>query len=228
MRKALLLEGVVRKLCREIDSRLSVAPPVPWTERELRREMVGCVLASRVRHEMACIGVSSLENAGAFDEWWDGLEDGRFETRVCRVLAGDNACGTRAVRFYRSKAAQITAIRGALRKWPLSSRLRTDASARDVRRQLTKELDGVGPKQASAFLRNVGFSYSLAIIDAHVLRYMDCVGLADADGLHVSGLASYERVEEVVVRYASDIGYPPGYLDWAIWATMRASRELGL
>jgi N-glycosylase/DNA lyase len=78
------------------------------------------------------------------------------------------------------------------------------------------------------FLRNIGMSYDLAILDTHVLRFMDMQDILPMNQARVGTLSGYEKAERVVVDYADILGYPVGYLDWAIWATMKAARELGL
>jgi len=97
-----------------------------------------------------------------------------------------------------------------------------------MRQSLVTEISGVGPKQASMFLRNTGKSYDLAILDTHVLRFMDMQNLLSINQRNISTVTAYERTERVFVDYADRLGYPVGYLDWAIWATMRAAKELGI
>ena len=63
--------------------------------------------------------------------------------------------------------------------------------------------------------------------NTHVLRFMDMQNLLCIKDTIIGTIPSYERTERVVVNYAEKLGYPVGYLDWAIWATMRAARELG-
>jgi len=78
------------------------------------------------------------------------------------------------------------------------------------------------------FLRNIGMSYDLAILDTHVLGFMSLQDGLQVNVTHVRTLPSYERTERILVRYADTVGFPVGYLDWAIWATMKAARELRL
>jgi N-glycosylase/DNA lyase len=76
------------------------------------------------------------------------------------------------------------------------------------------------------FLRNVGASFDLAILDVHVLRFLHLMEVLSEQPVKVSVLAGYERVEAVVRHYAESMGRAVGYLDWAIWITMRAAREV--
>jgi thermostable 8-oxoguanine DNA glycosylase len=76
------------------------------------------------------------------------------------------------------------------------------------------------------FLRNIGFSYALAILDVHVLRFLHGIGVLRTPHPRVATLGQYEQVEVLAVQYANTCGREVGYLDWAIWITMKAMREL--
>jgi N-glycosylase/DNA lyase len=78
------------------------------------------------------------------------------------------------------------------------------------------------------FIRNIGKSYDLAILDTHVLKFMDIQNLLNIKTTRLGSVQAYERVEKIVVDYANRFGYPVGFLDWAIWATMKAALELGI
>jgi len=75
------------------------------------------------------------------------------------------------------------------------------------------------------FLRNIGRSYDLAIIDRHVLRYMQATGLI-SDQVPPSTLLQYEALEKRLTDQARIAGYPVGLLDWAIWIVMRAAKQV--
>jgi len=76
-------------------------------------------------------------------------------------------------RFHNHKAAYI--VRARERFFPdHKPRLRKDldsfASSRAARTWLVDEIDGLGFKEASHFLRNIGRGEDLAILDRHILR----------------------------------------------------------
>lgn len=102
--------------------------------------------------------------------------------------------------------------------------MRTHTDARDLRRELTRLRCGVGPKQASLFLRNVGTSNDLAVLDTHSLRFMRIVGLAPS-ATPPRDLRDYERREERLRAYALGFAQPMGLFDAALWIVMRAARS---
>ena len=77
------------------------------------------------------------------------------------------------------------------------------------------------------FLRNVGVSYDLAILDRHVLNYMSALGIYAGSNLSIGCLTRYRQYEVVLRDHAEDLDCPVGLLDWAIWIVMRvASRKV--
>lgn len=82
---------------------------------------------------------------------------------------------------------------------------------------------GLGPKQASFFLRQVGHPEPVAIIDVHVLAYMRLAGLCTEQRAPCT-LRGYEALESRLLDYALGRGLPSCDLDRAIWVTMRAGR----
>ena len=80
---------------------------------------------------------------------------------------------------------------------------------------------GLGPKQASMFLRNCCGAYDLAIIDRHVLAYMPDGWLRHTRPRQPVGYAAY-LVDELVLRsHSRSMGYLPGLFDYAVWIVMR-------
>src|ERR1700722_18067028 len=90
------------------------------------------------------------------------------------------------------------------------------SDAPSARAWMVMHIQGVGPKQASMFLRNGTRSYDLAIIDRYVLRYMQLIKLCGPSESDVSTVGKYERHEIRLQQYATSMGYSVGLLDWAI------------
>ena len=225
------IDRTIRALCLIIEDRMNALPTHHWREYDLRKELVGCILGSQVRHEMAVASTENLEQAGLLDDnWWSSRQDDDFGSLVFDVLSGQRQEGRHGTshRFPRARATQLTRTRDALVQVPLVARLSNSQAPGQLRRSLAAAIPGLGPKQASMFLRNIGRSYNLAILDTHVLRFLDMQELLPKEQARINTLSGYERVEQVVNDYAHTLGYPVGYLDWAIWATMKAARELCL
>lgn len=225
------LDGTIRVLCPLIGKEISDRSTQSLSEYDLRRELIGCILGSQVRYEMAVAATENLEYAGLLgDECWLDCKDDGFEYRVYEVLGGrgDDTLHRGSYRFPKVRAKQLAQTRSVLAKAPLASRLAYSEAPKRLRRNLIAEIPGLGPKQASMFLRNIGKSYDLAILDSHVLRFLDMQGFLPTEKARINTVRNYEDTEQVVIDYAFSIGSPVGYLDLAIWATMKAARELSI
>jgi N-glycosylase/DNA lyase len=221
------MENTVKVLCPIIEKRIQ-AKNNASSEYGLRRELVACILGSQVRHEMAVTALAHLENDCLLDDkWWKGVSD-RFENRVFNVLVGKTSNTHWHYRFPKIKANQLARTRDALAARSLTERLSDAPDPWELRHYLIADIHGIGPKQASMFLRNIGMSYEFAILDTHVLRFLYLQDLLRQKAPKLGTISAYEKIEQIVIRFAKKIGFPAGYLDWAIWVTMRAARELGI
>jgi N-glycosylase/DNA lyase len=94
-----------------------------------------------------------------------------------------------------------------------------------IREWLVDNAPGIGPKQASMFVRNVGLSYELAILDRHVLNYMIALDITPTPIRQTSALRPYLKGETALRVHADHIGVSVGLLDWAIWIVMRVAKS---
>ncbi|MGQ9597178.1 MAG: N-glycosylase/DNA lyase [Thermoproteota archaeon] len=84
-----------------------------------------------------------------------------------------------------------------------------------VRRWLADNVQGIGFKEASHFLRNMGFK-NLAIIDKHVLRILKEYGLIRGVPKSLSR-SRYLEIENILSRMADEMGIPLAELDLYLW-----------
>ncbi len=106
------------------------------------------------------------------------------------------------VRFYGRKAEYV---RSAMERFDVVERA-LRMSSRDARRLLVKNVKGLGMKEASHFLRNVG-RRDVAIVDRHVRRWLEGKGYE---------VKSYEGAEETLKKFGKDLAR----LDLVIWFEM--------
>lgn len=203
-------------------------------EDELWCELVGCVLGSGVKFEDAVCAVTRLKRAGVLMSHRRCRSWGEFANRVENVLVArctrkDGCIGR--YRFPRRRAELVSLAASAIYSSGHSLRaLLTGArDSRHAREVLVSTVPGIGPKQASLFLRNVGFAEDLAILDVHVLRYLSWMTAAARPGRRgVSDLREYERYEKRLSHYAREASVTVGDLDVAVWITARAAVGEGM
>lgn len=222
----LQLENAVGELIPHARSPRSSAPQ---TERQLRRSLTTCILSSRVRYETATAFALQLDRAGLLRSTKTvGLE--AMTRQVQAILDQPLLIGGRVVkyRFPRSRALWLsTAFKHIGTQFgTVRTMLQALGQSNEIRSYLVRHVNGLGPKQASMFLRDAGIDLHVAIIDAHVARFMGIVlGVPLAPGA-LSNLSTYEAQEVHLSDYVRRWGAPLGQADRAIWATMRAASNL--
>ena len=107
------------------------------------------------------------------------------------------------VRFYKRKAEYVF---NALKRFEIIERA-LRMNSRDARRYLVKNVKGLGMKEASHFLRNLGRK-DVAILDRHVIRWLKDRGYDLPK--------SYERIEEILRGIEKNLAK----LDLFIWYEM--------
>lgn len=94
-----------------------------------------------------------------------------------------------------------------------------------ARELLVHNISGFGPKQASLFLRRVGYCSELAILDTHILDYLKLAAGIELKPSALARLKWYESVEAEFKRISEDFGYSVGCVDLAMWITMRVAKK---
>lgn len=96
-------------------------------------------------------------------------------------------------------------------------------SAPDARRLLVREAKGIGWKEASHFLRNIG-QLEVAILDRHILKILHeagCIEDIPSGWTEKKYLSIEERFRELAERF----GKPPGETDLYIWYMIKGKVE---
>jgi len=85
---------------------------------------------------------------------------------------------------------------------------------REIREWLVRNIRGVGLKEASHFLRNIGYS-DLTIIDFHILNLLDRYGLIEKPKTMTK--SRYLRIEDELRRLSRDVDLNLAELDLYLW-----------
>ena len=129
------------------------------------------------------------------------------------------------VRFHNMKARNIVLARKLYfpkEKFILRERI-DDAIKNDsivsLRNELAKEVKGYGLKEASHFLRNIGFGQKIAILDRHIMRVMSKLDILPESMTPKTSLTknNYMSCESNLVEYSKKEKIPMEYLDFVFW-----------
>jgi N-glycosylase/DNA lyase len=224
-----VLEATVQAVAMQIARATSHETASYRTERSLFRELVGCILGSQVTFEQALAATKRVHRLNISEAIRATGQRSSLTHAVQKALRGRNGSETR-YRFWRVRSAFVvdTAFEVYVKRDGLRCLLDQTSDQR-MRRQLIADVaKGVGPKQASLFLRNTGYGSDLAILDVHVLRFMQCIGLSeDGPGARtITNLKKYEAYERRLSEYARRLGWALDIFDQAIWVSMRVAQRM--
>jgi N-glycosylase/DNA lyase len=117
-------------------------------------------------------------------------------------------------RFADRRAEYILLARGHAPH--LKQIIESQPDSKVAREWLVENVKGLGMKEASHYLRNVGY-LDLAIIDRHILAHMREHGLADTDARKGITMRKYLEYERTLEKVAAKLGMPPGKMDLYLW-----------
>jgi N-glycosylase/DNA lyase len=124
----------------------------------------------------------------------------------------------KGVRFPDVKAQRIAEAR---EKLPELKKM-LNSNPRELREWLAENIKGLGMKESSHFMRNIGFK-DLAIIDVHIQNFLKKIG--EIKGNKSLTKKRYLELEKKFLQLAERIGIPAEELDIAIWMYQSGEEE---
>jgi len=126
-----------------------------------------------------------------------------------------------AVRFYKNKAKWIEEARAVFADGAsgvnIKEKLLACGSVPSMREWLVANVKGMGYKEASHFLRNVGFGDDIAILDRHILKNLAKYGVIEEAPRSLTD-KKYLEIEQKMREFASAVGVPLAHLDLLFWS----------
>jgi len=201
------------------------------SERKLLAELILCILSSQDKFEIAVSATRSLLKNNVLKVPADESELEKLSVDVRRILLEPVRFSVgkkryeRKLRFNKRKTDYVlsTIENIYLNDLTLGKILDACDTPDKTRRLLIRYACGIGPKQASMFLRNVGFYSDFAVLDKHVIEFMRMMAIYDS-GKSPATIARYEALESGLKSYANAYEVGMLHLDLAIWTTMRTLR----
>jgi len=173
------------------------------TEEEIFAELVYCILTPMARGKMCSAAVDTMVRTGILFTGNRG--------RIERELIG--------ARFIHKKSAYIVEARekflgdGSV---CLKSILVLIDDGHKAREWLVRNVKGIGYKEASHFLRNIGFDQDLAILDRHIVRSLQFLGVIGEVPDSLSR-RRYLDIEKKMMEFSRAVQIPMRYLDLVMW-----------
>jgi len=222
------LEYAVEKVCAQVTASIESQNWQTRYEHMLWHELVACILGSQVQYEHSKTATDYLILNSLLDVSRCKQNAQEFENKISQALERPifpPICnnGGRKYRYPKIRASHIrrTAEQIYLSNNSVKNILYSCKNEKDARLKIISYSVGIGPKQASLFLRNIGYAKNLAILDSHILKYMSLVGLLPQLIRSVYSLNKYETIEQVLRSYSKKFRTHLAYIDTAIWVVMR-------
>ncbi|MCW3131442.1 MAG: N-glycosylase/DNA lyase [Candidatus Methanospirare jalkutatii] len=200
----------------EIEARLSEFKRL-WaegSEEDIFAELAFCILTPQTKARNCWDAVLRLRDAdlllkGNEEQVAEALEGVRFRHKKAKYIV--------EARNFFSKNGQLS-IKSALKSVIEAENAACEAeSGRNFARDwLSRHILGFGYKEASHFLRNIGFGENIAILDRHILRNLMLLGVID-EIPHSLSKKRYLDIERRMRIFASEIGVRMSHLDLVLW-----------
>jgi len=162
-------------------------------------ELVFCLLTANYSARGALVCIKALNEKGVLSD--GGLEQLR-------------ACLEHRHRFPTKRAEFI--LKARAHRGDLKRIITSQPSSHAARDWLVENVTGLGMKEASHFLRNVGY-LDLAIIDKHILTHMEEQDIIEERPKTLTR-KTYLEYEAILTRVARMLGMPLGEMDLYLWA----------
>ena len=232
------IKAIHRHKREEIRSRLDEFKKI-WrkgTKEEIFVELVFCLLTPMSRARSCWAAVESLMRKGVLFTPLErrpcylsrGLKSNKFgqglkpSQNFLTGFTGDTNKIVRelnGVRFIYKKSGYIVEARERFlmdSKISMRSILSQIDCGHEAREWLVQDVKGIGYKEASHFLRNIGFDQNLAILDRHILKNLKFLGVIE----EIPGSLSrrrYLEVEKRMIEFSKAIQIPMSHLDLVMW-----------
>ncbi len=171
-------------------------------DEELFDELVFCLFTPQSKAKACWGAVEELKEDGT-------LEEGSQEEIAERI---------NRVRFRNNKAGYLVEVREKFGDdvARLKEKLSSFDDSRKAREWVVDNIKGLGYKEASHFLRNIGYAQDLAILDRHILRNLIELGVIDEEPKTLTK-KRYLEIEEKMKDFSDEIGIPIHHLDLLLW-----------
>ena len=172
-----------------VDQRIKEFSNIPRNFNDLFRELAFCILTAGTSAEL---GIKTINHLG------DTLHEGTQEEIQKKLKE--------VYRFHTIRAGYIYNAREAFRQ--------LDINHPEIRIHIVKNIKGIGMKEASHFLRNIGFK-DYAIVDFHIVDILVDHGLIEKPKTLTPN--KYLEIENVLRKLAQKTNTSLAELDLYLW-----------
>jgi len=214
---------------KEIISRLKEFEKI-WSDKndeEIFTELAFCILTPQSRAKLCWDAIVKLREKdlllkGNAEQIRQGLSGVRFKNKKAKyiVKARKLFMTQNRIKAIPSHHPLVKGGRGDFKvnnNVSLKPILSKFVDVYECRDWLEKNINGLGYKEASHFLRNIGFGEKIAILDRHILRNLKEIGIIEEIPKYLNR-SGYSRIEKNMIEFSKQINIPPSHLDLLLWS----------
>jgi N-glycosylase/DNA lyase len=164
-------------------------------------EMAYCILTPQSSAIRAAAAVNALR---ALDRWDD-------QELLARTLARKEFY----IRFHHTKARRLAKAHAQFPE--IAAHLETGREGRELRTWLVAHVGGLGWKEASHFLRNIGYR-DMAILDRHILKNLQRHGIISSLPRTLTR-KNYLAIEQRFAQFCEHVGLTMDEVDLLFWSS---------
>ncbi|MEW6214070.1 MAG: N-glycosylase/DNA lyase [Nitrospirota bacterium] len=184
-------------------------------DEEIFDELAFCILTPQSKAKICWGSIESLKEKGLLlkgdaEQIEKELSGVRFRNKKARYIVS-------ARKFFTNNGR--ICIKPALSQFnPVRKKAPSELSNEvyKCRGWLVQNINGLGYKEASHFLRNIGFGEKIAILDRHILKNLKQIGIIEQIPESISR-AKYLQIEKKMAEFARQIDIPISHLDLLLW-----------
>lgn len=204
-----------------------------FQENQLWEEMVCTILSSRVSYELTNATTEKLKNNNLLlSSNVNSLKQYKKELKniLNSPIRYNDSQGDLHISkypFYNQKANYIASTAKSIygEGKTIKQIIKSCNNRLEVRNEIIKVTKGFGPKQASLYLRNIGYHDQYAIFDTHILKFLFLIGILDNKINNINKLYLYEKLEDTFISFANKLNIKVPILDLSIWIVMRVYKR---
>ncbi len=149
---------------------------------------------------------------------WNTVEKLREKGMIEEGEKSDISDEIRRVRFRHNKSEYLVEARENFleKDFSMKDKLKEYEDPKKAREWIVDNVKGLGYKESSHFLRNIGYTQDLAILDRHILKNLKQLGVIEEEPKTLTK-KKYLEIEEKMKEFSEEIGIPLGHLDLVLW-----------
>jgi len=227
--KSWQIESAIAELCKDIEHVVARKDYTCMSEQDLTFELLICILGSGVRYELSLAYASAVQSVllpRRLKKPVDSNERAYSIEGILNAPAYSSINGKTYSRYrYPKRAAKHIAESccNIEKKYgSLKNMVGVFNSPSDFRRELIYLCPGIGPKQSSHYVKNIGLTDNVAILDRHILNYLKLIDDVEISPKQVSKIEKYEEIERRFIDNVSKFNHAVSVVDQSMWFVMRA------